>query len=233
MAHMCARYHQHKPRDIIQLLFDLGGATDPPAEGQRRFNISPTDAGDVVFVDPESGARRLSPMRWGWRRPFTRRPLINAATDPRGSVKPMFRKALAQGRCLVPATGFYEWKTEGKVKQPHHIGLADGGVLAMGGLWERGYDDEGGLETRYTILTTAPNPLVAALHDRMPVILPPVAWSQWLERAPLPDHLLAEAVRPAPADLMATWPVDRMVSRGEEDPRCVEPIAALPEPPEA
>jgi putative SOS response-associated peptidase YedK len=136
--------------------------------------------------------------------------------------KPSFRSAVKTRRCLIPADGFYEWvKTDGG-KQPHYIHFADGRVFAFAGLWERWH--KGGDEPldTCTIITTTPNDLVAGLHDRMPVILPPEAFTEWLESQPLAADRLQEVLTPHHADDMEAYPVSTHVNKpANDDPECV------------
>jgi putative SOS response-associated peptidase YedK len=133
---------------------------------------------------------------------------INAMVETVAS-KPAFRDAFARGqRCIVPVDAFYEWKKIGAGKQPYSIVAADGLPLALAGLWERWKDRAAGDTVRtFTIITTAPNELCAAIHDRMPVILPREVWATWLgEHEAAPDELLT-MLRPYPAGAMRAYPV--------------------------
>jgi putative SOS response-associated peptidase YedK len=136
--------------------------------------------------------------------------------------KPAYRKPFLNQRCLVPAGGFYEWKKEGKTKQPYLIRRRDHSPIAFAGLWER-WDDHGHqkpLET-FTIITTAANELVQPIHERMPLILEPDDFEAWLS----PGEPSAE-LRAAPkADLLEAVPISTWVnSPAHDDPRCIEPI---------
>ena len=157
--------------------------------------------------------------------------LINARSET-AAEKPSFRSAYRHRRCLIPADGFYEWKREGKTRQPWLFGLRDAAPFAFAGLWERwtvpaGAALTGSLAERSpgdtvetcTILTTAANETVAPVHRRMPVILPPQAYDSWLAGEAVP-------LTPCPPDDMTAHPVSTLVNRpASDDPRCVEPIA--------
>jgi putative SOS response-associated peptidase YedK len=146
-----------------------------------RFNISPTE--NVLTVVDDHGQRALVGMRWGYRPPWLPRDLkqlapINAKAETLAR-SGLFRSALATGRCLVPADGFYEWRTLPgvKKKEPVHIRLKGGGLFAFAGIWVA---DREGLAT-CAIVTTRPNDLIQPIHDRMPVILAPDAEALWVD----------------------------------------------------
>jgi putative SOS response-associated peptidase YedK len=154
--------------------------------------------------------------------------LINARADTAAS-KPAFRAAFKSRRCLVPASGFYEWmKVEGsKAKKPHYIERADEEPMFFAGLWEKwdkGGDTSGGPVESYTILTTEPNTLMASIHNRMPVILEPEDFSAWLSQETPADRLNA-LLRPLPAELMMARPVSTLVNNPRNNkPECVAPL---------
>jgi len=150
--------------------------------------------------------------------------LINARAET-AAAKPSFRAALRRRRCLVPADGFYEWKREAGGKQPYLIRFEDGRPFALGGLWETWRNPSGeGIES-FTILTTEPNEVVAPLHDRMPVIVPPEAFALWLDPAVGDPTAIAPLLAPPPADGMVARPASRLVNDpGNDVPECILPI---------
>ena len=152
--------------------------------------------------------------------------MINARAESLAE-KPAFRQAFKKRRCLVPADGFYEWQGTPGHKQPWHIGMADDGPFAMAGLWECWRAPEGAMLESYTIITTAANAMVRALHDRMPAIIAPADFSAWLDPAnDSPGALLA----PYPPDEMRAYPVSRRVnSVKNDDASCAQAIAAANE----
>src|SRR5262249_35709352 len=143
----------------------------------------------LVIRMADSGTGRIAKqMRWGlvpsWTAsPKSGPPLINARAET-VEKKPVFRAAFKKRRCLVPADGFFEWKTQGKDKQAHYFTLKDGGLFAIAGLWERRESESGGILESVTLLTTVANALVLPCHERMPVILPKEAQSLWLDHSP-------------------------------------------------
>ena len=209
-------------------------AADPGSPAPRQFARAGRSQGQA-----QTGAgsgRSLAMLRWGlvpaWARdPAIGNRLINARSETVAE-KPAFRAAWRRRRCLVPADGFYEWQRRGGTRQPWLFGLRDGSPFAFAGLWERWTSAEGAapagslfgpapgdtVET-FTILTTAANGIVAPVHGRMPVILPPGAWDPWLAGEAVP-------LVPFPADAMTAHPVRTLVNRpANDDPRCVEPVS--------
>ena len=151
-----------------------------------------------------------------WAKDPTIAARLNNARGESVSDKPAFRDAFSRRRCLIPASGFFEWKTEGKLKQPFYISLRSGEPMALGGLWESWRSPDGSILRTACIVTVGPNPVVAPIHDRMPIILSPDTWQDWLS-APAADIL--PLVAPCPAALLQAWPVDRRVNKtAENDP---------------
>jgi putative SOS response-associated peptidase YedK len=149
------------------------------------------------------------------------------------ATKPAFRDAFRRRRCLVPVDFFYEWQKTGhgkrpSGKQPYAIGLADGSPMALAGLWERWTDPtDGALLHSFAVITGPPNELVAPIHNRMPVILPPQAWPSWLGEERHGDDDLLALLRPYPADAMRAYPVAARVGNvRNNDPELLIPAAA-------
>ncbi len=196
---MCGRYVLEDVEDISER-FKV-----PPIIGFQRptFNAAPTQRLPVVFSG-DDGARAVEPLRWGltpaWRRPDDKAApsLFNARAETVAE-KPTFRRLLRAHRCLVPATGFYEWATEGGRKVPHRFMLDDGDLFAFAGLYDPGKGDDDGA---FTLLTTRPNDLVAPYHDRMPVILRPDLEDLWLDPDVDEPAPLEACYEPYPADEM-------------------------------
>ena len=142
--------------------------------------------------------------------------------------RPAFREAFARRRCLVPFDCFYEWKKLGKERQPYAVALADRRLMALAGLWETWRSPAGERVRSFAIVTTAPNALLAELHDRMPVILAPETWPAWLGEVPADAAQLKSLLAPYPAEDMAIWPVNRRVGNvTNKDPALIEPAAGL------
>jgi len=220
---MCGRYTLTSPEDIAAR-FGLGALSE--TQISPRFNVSPSQS--VPVIRGHDSGPALEYMRWGFRPGWmkgtgSRPPPINA----RGETlldRPMFRGAAAKGRCLIPADGFFEWKVipGQRAKQPMYIRLKDGGLFAFAGLWTWGGDEIG---PTCAIVTTAPNELVATIHDRMPVILTEHGEKLWMDvDAPVEEAL--SVLVPYPADLMEAFAVSTAVnSPGRDAPEMVEPEA--------
>lgn len=206
---MCGRYVLYGPGEALIDGFSL--IELPPFA--PRYNIAP--ASTVLVVREEPGRGRVAePMRWGLVPHWARDPSIGARlVNARGESvadKPAFRQALRRSRCLIPANGFYEWQApaggaRGR-KQPFYVHPRGGGLFAMAGLFERWQGPEGTLAT-CCIVTTAANAAMAAIHDRMPVLLDRAGQAAWLDAALRDPQALAPLLRPCPDDWLALHPV--------------------------
>jgi putative SOS response-associated peptidase YedK len=188
-----------------------------------RYNIPPGTNIAAIRQSPE-GKRVLHLLKWGLVPHWAKDPGIgNKLNNARGESvmeKPSFREAFKRRRCLIPADAFYEWKAEGKLKQPYCISLPE--PFAMAGLWESWTSPDGSILRTCCVITTGPNAVMAPIHDRMPVIIAPENWGNWLS-APVEE--VADLIRPYPADQMHAWPVSRRVSKTvEDDAELVEAI---------
>ena len=149
--------------------------------------------------------------------------LINARSETVAS-KPSFRSAFKNRRCLIPTTGFFEWKREGDRKRPYLIGMRDGEPFAFAGIWERWTDPEGYIIETCAILTTSSNELVGEIHNRMPVILSPGDYNRWLAGDTALEPL-ADLHKPYPATLMITREVTDLVNNPRCDaPECIQAV---------
>lgn len=226
---MCGRFVLRASPEQMAELFDLPDA--PYLEA--RYNIAPTQPVAVVRINPASRQREWALTLWGlipsWAKdPSIGQKMINARADGVAE-KPSFRAAFKRRRCLVPASGFYEWKKTANGKEPHFITSADGRPLAFAGLWETWAGGEGGELQTCTILTTDANALVSSLHDRMPVIVAPEDYSLWLgsggDDSPAYLSQLQHLLRPYPADLMSEYAVSKVVNNvRNEGEQCIARI---------
>lgn len=199
-----------------------------PAVAAPRFNIAPTQP---VLALANDGRQQADFFVWGLIPAWAKDPaigsrMINARSETVAE-KPSFRGPFKYKRCLIFADGFYEWKTVPgqKTKVPHHIRLQSRRPFAFAGLWDAWQSPDGSLVKSATILTTAPNSLMEAIHNRMPMILPESSYAQWIEPAPqTPDRLLP-LLQPYPADEMIASPVSTLVNSPANDrPECVVPV---------
>jgi putative SOS response-associated peptidase YedK len=220
---MCGRFTLTAPDELVAEAFGL----DEPPKLSARYNIAPAQA--VAVVRKRAGARvRLELARWGFAgRPASSEPpdeappalLINARSETAAS-KPSFKEAFARRRCLIPADGFYEWR-KGR-GEAVHFRLRDRPLFAFAGLWEPGGPDWA--TDACLILTTDANRLVAGIHDRMPVILPPAAYEAWLDPGGADPARIRQLLRPYDPEAMEARPVGPYVNDARhEGPRCLEP----------
>lgn len=228
---MCGRYELHTHPAAIALAFGLAY----PPEIHARYNIAPMQQVPIVRLNA-AGERELVQMRWGLVPRWAKDPSIGAKMiNARGetvAAKPSFRTALRRHRCLLPADGFYEWQVRGEgPKQPMRIGMKDGSVFGLAGLYERWLSPEGEPLDTCTILTTEANALLRPIHERMPVIVPTDAYEQWLDPA---AEDAASLIAPFHAQPMTYWPVSKRVnSVKNDDANCIEPLTAGDDEPAA
>jgi putative SOS response-associated peptidase YedK len=221
---MCGRYTLTADANILQKAFDLQSI---PADYAPRYNIAPTQS---VYAIKTQANRQLEALQWGlipsWAKDASiGSKLINARSET-VSEKPSFRSAFKARRCLIPATGFYEWQKIGKQKKPHYIYMQDQAVFAMAGLWETWQDATGQQRETCTIITTEPNDLIRPLHHRMAVIVPPKDYDLWLDPNASTQEL-ATLFEPYPASKMALHEVSTAVNNvTNESSELIEPYSS-------
>jgi putative SOS response-associated peptidase YedK len=222
---MCGRFSQGEPSHRISDYFGAYPDEDLP---NGLFNVPPTEA--IRIVVQREDERRLVAARWGFR-PFwvddarrSAQSWINARAETAWD-SPAFARSLRNRRCVVPAEAFYEWDRTTTPRQPYAIGPArDGELLALAGIWSPIH----GEAPTAAIMTTAPNELLAGVHDRMPVILDRDALDVWLDRAADLGHVQS-LLRPAPAAGLRMWPVSTAVNHVASDgPELLHPIELSP-----
>jgi putative SOS response-associated peptidase YedK len=218
---MCGRYTLRTPPSVLVEHFRLGFIP----EMSPRYNVAPTQQIGIVRR-ADGDQREFAWAQWGlvprWAKdPKIGNSMINARAET-AAEKPAFRDAYRKRRCLIAADGFYEWKKTGaKTKQPYYMRLKDDRPFGIAGLWERC----GELES-CTILTTSPNELCANVHDRMPVILSPNDYDQWLDPALTDPADLQPLLDAYPADEMLATPVSTHVNNVRNiDKACIAPAA--------
>lgn len=220
---MCGRARLSTDVSEIKLVFSI-----PPERPTPNFaanwNAPPTADLPVVRLDPRNGQRSLDLLRWGLVPRWAKDTKIGYTTFNAKSegieTKPTFRDAFLKRRCLVPIDNFYEWKKDGKERQPYAIARADRQIMALAGLWEVWRSPAGEVLRSFTIVTTAANALLAPLHERMPVILDKDAWAVWLGEDEGDYQSLMAAY---PQEKLALWPVDKRVGNVKNnDPGLIE-----------
>lgn len=221
---MCGRYTLYSHEDDLASLFEV--ETYPLTE---RYNIAPTQ--DVPVVrQRHDGGREMSAMRWGMVPHWAKDPgafktnLFNARSES-AAEKPSFRDAMRSARCILPASGFYEWQKRDGAKQPFHAVRTDDTPMAFAGLWATNTRGARPLVS-CTILTTTANEDVAQLHDRMPVILERESWARWLDVEETAVDRLEDLFAPSPQGTLRIYPVSRAVGNARIDkPELCEPWA--------
>jgi putative SOS response-associated peptidase YedK len=194
-----------------------------------RYNIAPSQPVAAIRIEPDTATRQLVLLRWGLIPSWAKDPkiwhqCINAKAETVAE-KPSFRAAFKKRRCLVIATGFYEWQVQGRAKQPMWIGLQSKRPFAFAGLWEQWQPPEGEAIESCTILTTEPNELLRSIHNRMPVILSPASYDQWLDPTVQQAEPLKTLLRPYPSEELLAYPVSTLVSNPRHDaPDCLEAL---------
>ena len=223
---MCGRFALKALPPEIMARFGLGECFD----FGPRYNIAPSQAVAVVRQDG-AGRRSAIPARWGllpaWAKDSQGMPQpINAKAET-AALKPMFRHAFRKSRVLVPADGFYEWKTVAGKKQPYLIRMRDGLSFGMAGLLEHWQGPDGEVLS-FAILTTQANPLMAEIHERMPAIIKPEDYAHWLDPARSDVEELQGMIGPYPERLMEAYAVSRRVNYPKNDgPDLLAPLSEV------
>lgn len=220
---MCGRFAFSIPPAVLTESFGV----PVPAALEYRYNIAPTQ--QVLIIRDSAEGRSLSSARWGlvphWALDISiGSKMINARAETVHE-KPAFRAAIKARRCIVPASGFFEWAATPKGKSPHYITIRNGSPIPFAGIWESWESPDHGVIETCSILTTTANPLIRSIHDRMPVILQPQDFGFWLDRSVKAPTELLRLYTPYPEELMTEWPVSRMVNSPVHDSSdCIQPI---------
>jgi putative SOS response-associated peptidase YedK len=238
---MCGRFNLTASPELIAEEFDL----DEPPSLAPRFNIAPSQPVATISLQRATGRRDLVERSWGL--------VLETPADPRGAEpqgmlfpglvgmpagerrhinarsetaarSPAFREAFAHRRCLIPATGFYEWqRAPGSRPQPWLFQRTDGRPFAFAGLWQPAREEGGAASC--LILTTEPNDLTREVHERMPAILAPEDYAAWLDPATTSAAQLQPLLRPFSAQAMSAFPVSSAVNNpATDDPSCITPV---------
>ncbi len=227
---MCGRYSLHASPDVLSREFGV-----PKAEAARlvaRFNIAPSQPIAMVVAGPSAG-RRLDHAIWGLIPSWSKDPAIGArlinARSETVLEKPSFKASMLHHRCLIPADGYYEWKKAGLHKQPYYFKEKSGQPFTMAGIWSDWSDGDGGQIRTCAILTREALGPVRAIHERMPVIIPPEARAAWLDpriSAPTQTAGLLAGSQELPWEIQ---PVSTRVNDPQnDDSGCVAPVPELP-----
>jgi putative SOS response-associated peptidase YedK len=226
---MCGRYRLSRWKQIIEEYFDTADWQD---DWLPRYNIALTQPVPVIRQNLKEPIRQLSYLRWGlipnWAKDRSIATVTINAKSETAATKPAFRDPLKFRRCLIPADGFYEWKRTGTSKQPFCFELNEGEMFAFAGLWDGWKNAEGQWIKSFTILTTTPNAVTSAIHDRMPVILDRETYDLWLDPGMTNVRVISELLKPYDARLMRSYPISTRINHvandDEDCSRHVEPM---------
>ena len=222
---MCGRFTRKE--NFQQLAKLLGLHTVPQLP--PRYNIAPSQLIACVRANSVSKENECVQLKWGLVPAWAKdskigHKMINARAET-VSDKPSFRKAFQQRRCLIVADGFYEWKREGKAKQPYYIRFADNRLFAFAGLWERWEKNGAAPLESCAVITTGPNALMESIHHRMPVILHPRDYALWLNPTFHEVHPLSSLLQSYSPDEMESYPVSPLVNNPRNDSSlCLQPL---------
>jgi len=223
---MCGRYKLSRRKQVVEEYFD--SVSDQP-DWSPRFNVAPTQSVPVIRQHPKEPVRQLSLMRWGLIPSWSKDPsgaarMINARAET-ASAKPAFRDAMKSRRCLIPADGFYEWKRDGKTKQPYCFEINEGELFGFAGIWDQWKGPSGEWVKTCSILTTTPNAVTTAVHDRMPVILDPDSYDLWLDPGMTHVDAATDLLKPYDAGVMRCYPISIRINHvANDDEECSAPV---------
>ena len=222
---MCGRYTLKSRAKIIAETF---GVRVPPTVPER-FNIAPSQLVLAVREKPGSHERELVALKWGlvpfWADDPEIASRMSNARSETAATKPAFRSSFRARRCLIVADGFYEWQARDAKKQPYYIRLKSGQPFGIAGIWDRWDKQAGEPIESCTILTTDANEPMMAIHERMPVVIPPESFDIWLNPAEHDVAKLSRLLRPFHPDEMTAYPVSTLVNNAKQDSaKCVEPV---------
>ncbi len=223
---MCGRFTQAYTWQEIRDIYNLIGTAQNLAS---RYNVAPTQQIDAVYIPDDT--RLLANMRWGlfppwWKKSARETPSTFNVRAETVTEMPFFRSVFKRQRCIIPASGFYEWVSAGKnqPKQPHYITAKDGSPLAFAGLWSRWRDIDTDDEVlSATIIVTNANETLRPIHDRMPVILEPDSFQPWLS-----GQSGTELLVPTAEEKLTSWPVSTRVNKagGADDATLIASVGS-------
>jgi putative SOS response-associated peptidase YedK len=222
---MCGRYFRHTPREELAAAFraELGSMLD------ASYNVAPGQQVMAVRFNAKTGERTLDDLAWGLVPFFAKDPkvawrTINARAETLETAA-SFRNAFLKRRCLIVADGFFEWRAQGKKRQPYAVALAERKPFALAGLWEAWRDPASGEWLRTcTIVTTEANATLAQIHERMPVILDEADYAAWLGEVPSEQSGLKQLLKPYAGELVM-WPVSARMNKADvDDPEILQRV---------
>jgi len=226
---MCGRYTLSVGQERLARVFLAEFSDELKQSWHPRYNISPGTGIVAVLEDRDKGGRRADVFHWGLVPSWAKDPnigykLTNARAETIGE-KPSYRDAYRYRRCIVPASGFYEWDRRKSPRQPHYFYPSKGDFLAMAGIWEHWMHPSGSEILSVSLITTAANKKMSPIHHRMPVLLKENDYDRWLNTDNVKATGLREVLRPANEDALSVHPVSQRVNKTEFDgPALVEKV---------
>ena len=224
---MCGRYTLNKKSDDVAKRFNIASK---PVDLHENYNVAPTQVMPVI-TEAEDGKRRIEQMHWGVHRKLflngkvVDKEIINTRADK--AFGGFWKRTVLNQRCLIPATGFYEWKRLNDVKIPYFIHPKNIDLYAFAGIWDTWKDENGHEIKTYSIMTSEPNKEMKAIHNRMPVILQPEDESSWLEPSNDKPEDLETLLFPFEDNGLEIYEVSRAVnSPRNNDKSLIEPVTA-------
>jgi putative SOS response-associated peptidase YedK len=223
---MCGRYRLSRRKQIIEEHFETADWQD---DWSPRYNIAPSQPVPVIRQHPTEPVRQIAWMGWGlvphWAKDASGSVRTINARSETAAEKPAFRDPMRCRRCLIPADGFYEWKRTGAAKQPYCFEVNAGELFAFAGLWDGWKNAEEQWIKTCSILTTTPNAVTSAIHDRMPVILDRDSYDLWLDPGMQNVAAISEMLKPYDARLMRCYPVSTRINHvANDDEECSRPV---------
>jgi putative SOS response-associated peptidase YedK len=223
---MCGRFRLSRRKQLVEEYFETTPWDD---DWNPRYNIAPTQPVPVIRQHPKEPIRQISTMRWGLIPNWAKDPSIAAGTinakSETAATKAAFRDPLKLRGCLIPADAFYEWKRRGTSKQPFCFEVNEGELFAFAGLWDGWKNESGDWIRTCTILTTIPNVLTSAIHDRMPVILDPSDYDLWFDPGMQNVGEIFQLLKPYDSKSMRCYPVSTRINHvANDDEKCSRPV---------
>jgi putative SOS response-associated peptidase YedK len=220
---MCGRFTLHSPEARIRQVFRV--EQSDPVGLKPRYNIAPSQ--DVPIVRATDSGRTLSMARWGLVPPWSKEPrtgysTINARVETVAE-KPVYRTPFRRKRCLIPADGFYEWRTVDGKRIPHYIRMQDEALFAFAGLWDH-WEGEARSFDSCSIIVMPANAVMKPLHERMPAIIAPAHYDVWMDTRVTGKDEILDCLNSAPSGRLLPFPVSPWVnSPKHDDERCIQP----------
>jgi putative SOS response-associated peptidase YedK len=218
---MCGRYTLSAGHEALAREFLAEFAEEMKASWNSRYNISPGTGIVAIQEDRDKGGRKADVFHWGLVPSWAKDPdigykLINARAETIAQ-KPSFRDAFRYRRCLVPASGFYEWDRTKSPRQPHYFHPAESSIMAMAGIWEHWLHPCGSEILSISLITTAANKLMEPIHHRMPLILPRESWAEWLSTDNVKPSIETYLDKAEPDNYLQCHPVSTRVNKASEE----------------